>query len=79
MFCFVLFFSLSGVAGEARLAEGAGGVGVINTGEAPLRFPLPPTSRNPPPPPLCRKKPGSERMGENKEPLEDVAVISLSV
>ncbi|XP_036898088.1 uncharacterized protein LOC118984333 [Sturnira hondurensis] len=26
-----------------------------------------------------RKKPGPERMGENKEPLEDGAVISLSV
>lgn len=37
------FFPLSGAAGEARREVGAKGVGVINTGEAPLRLPLPPT------------------------------------
>ena len=42
-FVFVFVFSLSGAAGEARREEGGKGVGVINTGEAPLRLPLPPT------------------------------------
>lgn len=72
-------FSLSGTAGEAKREERSEGVGVINTGEAPLRLPLPPTPRTLHPPPLCRKKLGNERMRENKEPTEDVAVISLSV
>ena len=43
----MLFFSLSGAAGEARRREGARGVRVINTGEAPLRLPLPPTPSTP--------------------------------
>lgn len=73
----VLFFHCLELQG--RRGEGTRGVRVINPGEEPLRLPLPPTPLYPPPPSLCRKKPGSERMGENKEPLEDVAVISLSV
>lgn len=71
-------FSLSGTAGEAKREKRSEGVGVINTGEAPLRLPLPPTPQTLHPPPLCRKKLGNERMRENKEPTEDVAVISLS-